>query len=236
MEFLNNMFYWGLSYQNIVDMFALDSEDLKKNILDCMGAPSSFNPIAHEKGQHVVSCSDIYGSTKDEIQFKMEEALRQTMIIIEENPGRFVDSAIGNPKEYEVKLKENLKIFMRDYTGAIKQKRYSPESLPLLGFKNCEFDLAVCRHFLFVRNDNFSVDFHIKSIKEMCRVAGEVRIFPLLNVDGSVSEKLPLIMQDLQRQGYDVEVRKVQYEVQKGANAMLRVWHQECMLEESTKS
>lgn len=232
MEFLNNMFYWGLSYQNIVEMFSLDIHDLQKKILDCMGAPSSFNVIAHEKGQQVVSCSDIYGCNKEELQIKMQEALRQTMMIIEENPHRFVNAAIGLPKRYEATLKENLKIFMHDYNIAIKQYRYSSESLPSLGFKNCEFGLAVCRHFLFARNENFTVEFHVKSIKEMCRVAGEARIFPLLNADGSVSEKLPLVMEALQQDGYDVEVRKVNYELQKGANAMLRVWQQTCMFGE----
>ncbi len=232
MEFLNNMFYWGLSYQNIVDMFALDAHDLQKTILDCMGAPSSFNPIAHEKGQQVVSCSDIYGCNKEELQIKMQAALRQTMTIIEENPNRFVNTAIGLPNKYEASLKENLKIFFDDYPNAIEQHRYSSEALPTLGFKNCEFGLVICRHFLFVRNENFSVEFHIKSIKEMCRVAGEARIFPLLNADGSVSEKLPLVMQTLQQDGYDVEVRKVNYELQKGANAMLRVWQQTCMFGE----
>jgi len=229
MEFLNNMFYWGLSYQNIVDMFILDEQDLSKHILDCMGAPSSFNAIAHEKGQHVVSYADVYGSSKDEIQIKMNDALRQTMMIIEENPERFVASAIDTPNAYEEELKANLKIFMHDYNHAIKQKRYLPESLPMLEFANCEFNLVLCRHFLFVHNENFSLDFHIESIKEMCRVAGEVRIFPLLNAEGHVSEKLPIVMQHLQEQGYDVEIRKVHYEVQKGANAMLRVWQQECM-------
>lgn len=236
MEFLNNMFYWGLSYQNVVDMFALDEHDLQRRVLDCMGAPSSFNPLAHKKKQQVVSCSDTYGSSKDELQMKMKEALRQTMMIIEENPDRFVNTAIDTPKKYEVKLKEDLKIFMHDYKDAVKQKRYSPESLPSLDFVNCEFGLAICRHFLFVRNENFSVEFHVQSIKEMCRVAGEVRIFPLLGPDGSVSDKLPLVMQNLQQQGYDVEVRKVAYELQKRANAMLRVWQQECMLGEPTKT
>ena len=235
MEFLNNMFYWGLSYQNVVDMFALDTHDLGKRILDCMGAPSSFNPLAHEKKQQVVSCSDTYGSSKAELQIKMNEALRQTMMIIEENPDRFVNDAIGTPKKYEAKLKDNLKIFMRDYTDGVKQRRYLPESLPSLDYANCEFGLAICRHFLFVRNENFSVEFHLKSIKEMCRVAGEVRIFPLLNADGHVSDKLPLVMQALQEDGYDVEVRKVHYELQKSANAMLRVWQQECILGEQVK-
>ena len=232
MEFLNNMFYWGLSYQDIVDMFVLDEKDLAKNILDCMGAPSSFNAIAHQKKQRVISCSDIYGSNKNEIQIKMNDALRQTTMIIEENPDRFVATAINSPDNYKIKLKENLKIFTRDYDNAIKQKRYFHESLPILEFDNCEFGLALCRHFLFVHNKNFDIDFHIESIKEMCRIAGEVRIFPLLSAEGHLSEKLPLVMQNLQEQGYDVEIRKVSYEVQKGANAMLRVWQQECMFKE----
>ena len=104
--------------------------------------------------------------------------------------------------------------------------------MPSLAFQRCKFDLAICRNFLFVRESDFDVNFQVTSIKEMCRVAGEARIFPLLNTDGSVSTRLPSVMQQLQQQGYDVEVRKVPYELQKDGNAMLRVWHQECMLQE----
>lgn len=44
------------------------------------------------------------------------------------------------------------------------------------------FDLAVCSHLLFLYSEHLSEDFHVESIKELCRVAGEARIFPLLEL------------------------------------------------------
>ena len=228
MQFLNNQFYWGLSYKNIIDMFALDAYDLNKSIIDVMGAPSSFNPITYEKRQRVITCGDVYGITKDKLEAKMSEALQQTINTIEAYRQHFT-SVMSTPTAYAAQLQHNLTIFMQDYEQALHQGRYSCETLPSLNFERCQFDLAICRHFLFVRESDFDVDFHLTSIEEMCRVASEVRIFPLLNTSGNVSTHLPLVMQQLQQRGYDVEVRKVNYELQKGGNAMLRVWHQACL-------
>jgi hypothetical protein len=57
----------------------------------------------------------------------------------------------------------------------------------------------------------------------MCRVAKEVRVFPLLGgYSGVESEHLNPILTELRR-SFHVETPKVCYEFQKGGNKMLRV-------------
>jgi hypothetical protein len=69
-------------------------------------------------------------------------------------------------------------------------------------------------------------EFHLASIQELCRIAGEVRIFPLLNqFSREVSPLVPLVMKELAAQGYNLEIKQVPYEFQKGGNQMLRVWN-----------
>jgi len=47
------------------------------------------------------------------------------------------------------------------------------QSLPHLGFREGEFDIALWSHFLFTYSERLSVDFHVAAIEEMCRVAAE---------------------------------------------------------------
>lgn len=60
----------------------------------------------------------------------------------------------------------------------------------------------------------------------MCRVADEARIFPLLNYDGDPSPLLSPVVDELQAQGYEVEVRPVPYEFQREGDRLLSVSRQ----------
>jgi hypothetical protein len=57
----------------------------------------------------------------------------------------------------------------------------------------------------------------------MLRVAREVRIFPLLALDGTPSPHLSFVTESLASQGYQVEIQPVLYEFQRGGNEMLMV-------------
>jgi hypothetical protein len=69
-----------------------------------------------------------------------------------------------------------------------------------------------------------SLGFHIDSMRELCRVAGEVRVFPLLTLGGKPSPHLAPVRSALQAEGWASEVVAVDYELQRGGNQMLRVF------------
>ena len=52
-----------------------------------------------------------------------------------------------------------------------KAKRYVYNELPKLSFKDNSFDLVLSSHFLFLYSEHLSLQFHIDSILEMCRVS-----------------------------------------------------------------
>ena len=59
---------------------------------------------------------------------------------------------------------------------------------------------------------------------EMCRVAGEARIFPVLDMfDGGRSPHLDGVIGQLRDAGFTAELVRVPYEFQRGGNEMLRV-------------
>jgi hypothetical protein len=65
--------------------------------------------------------------------------------------------------------------------------------------------------------------FHLESIGELTRVAREVRIFPLLELGSVVSRHLAEAVDVLTREGCGVQRVRVDYELQKGGNEMLRI-------------
>jgi len=79
-------------------------------------------------------------------------------------------------------------------------------------------------HFLFAYSHLLSEEFHIEAIIEMCRVAKEVRVFPLLqSFSGEESERLNPVIAELKNRSFRVEIQEAPYEFQKGGNKMLRV-------------
>ena len=77
-----------------------------------------------------------------------------------------------------------MEVFLRDFERGKTEGRYLPQELPKLPFADGEFDLALCSHLLFTYSGQLSADFHAQAVMEMCRVAKEVRIFPLARPRG----------------------------------------------------
>ena len=76
-----------------------------------------------------------------------------------------------------------------------------------------------CSHFLFLYSDNLTYKFHVESIYEMLRMAAEVRIFPLMNVNAERSPYLGAVLKEFQQKS--IEIRIVNYEFQIGGNEVL---------------
>ena len=114
--------------------------------------------------------------------------------------------------------------FLEDFPTGVLEGRYRLAELPNLPFHDCEFDLALCSHFLFTYSNLLSLEFHLDSIRELCRVATEVRIFPLIGQFGAeYSPHVSVVMSRLPAEGYECKIKQVPYEFQKGGNEMLRV-------------
>ena len=115
--------------------------------------------------------------------------------------------------------------FIKDYDNGKKDGRYIHNELPKLDFKEKGFDLLLNSHFLFLYSEHFDLQFHIDSILEMCRVSKkEVRIFPLLDLKNQNSHYLEPILSILKENGYKTKIIKSDYEFQKGANEMLKIY------------
>jgi hypothetical protein len=203
-------------------MFALSDADLRLRILGCADGPASFNAEATRRGSAVISVDPLYRwdtrTIRDRIAMTYEQILDQT----QRNTHQFVWDTIRSVEELGRMRMEAMQEFLGDYDLGKREGRYVEATLPTLVFPDKFFDLAVCSHFLFLYAEHLPEAFHRSAILELCRLASEVRIFPLLALDGRPSPYVAGIAGDL-RDSYEVSVETVPYEFQRGGNQMMRV-------------
>ena len=63
----------------------------------------------------------------------------------------------------------------------------------------------------------------MKAVQDLCRVAREVRIFPLLALGSRPSPYVDTIVEAARNSGCDVSIEMVPYEFQRGGNQMMRI-------------
>ncbi|HEY9609109.1 SAM-dependent methyltransferase [Allocoleopsis sp.] len=221
---LEKVIPWGRSLTEYVKMFHLTPNDLHLRILDCAGGPASFNAEMTHRGYSVISCDPIYQFSADEITQRIQETYPTVIDGVKANLESYSWQDIQSPEQLGQIRMTAMQRFLDDLPLGIQQERYVRAELPTLPFECDRFDLALCSHFLFTYSDLLSQDFHLASIRELCRVAAEVRIFPLLNISGEPSSLLPFIRKELAAQGYNLEIKQVPYEFQRGGNQLLQVW------------
>ena len=174
---------WGRSLEEYRQMFMLSDEELYSRILGVGDGPASFNSEMKALGHTVVSIDPIYAFSKEQIERRIEKTYDAVISQVRQKPDDFVWDFFVDPEYLGRYRFETMRRFLQDLDMGKEEGRYLPQSLPKLYFGDDQFDLAVCSHLLFLYSDQLSLDFHRESIKELCRVSGEVRIFPLLALD-----------------------------------------------------
>ena len=204
-------------------MFSLTPEDLQRNILGCSDGPASFNAVMTANGHDgsVISVDPLYAFSFEEIQQRITETSATVLEQARKNKEGFVWKNIASVEDLGRIRMAAMAEFLRDFEQGKAEGRYINGSLPLLNFADQSFDLALCSHFLFLYSEQLSEEFHLAAIKELCRVATETRISPLLELGSKKSRHLPPVIAQLQREGYRARIRRTAYEFQKGGNEML---------------
>lgn len=217
---------WGHNLAEYQAMFELTPALLNKKILDCASGFATFNLEMHEQKKSAVSCDRAYDKSPEELRKYMTTGLENLLNKVKSSEENFNWQHIKSFAEFKQERYAMLNKFLDDFPLGKKEKRYIAGTLPDLSFANNQFNLAVCAYFLFTTDH--SLEFHVNAIKEMCRVAGETRIYPLLDENGEPSQLLAPVILLLQQSTYGIEIKQVNYEFQKNSNAMLRVWAQGC--------
>ena len=214
---------WGRSFDEYRRMFALRDADLATRILGCGDGPASFNVEATHLGATVVSCDPIYRWDVAQIGQRVDATYQTVLDQTRRNAHEFVWGAIGSVEELGRVRMSAMQAFLEDYPAGKAEGRYIEAELPALPFADRSFDLALCSHLLFLYSRQLDEAFHVAAALELCRVAEEVRIFPLLALGGQPSAHVEPVVETLRAHGHHVSVDSVPYEFQKGGNQMMRV-------------
>ncbi|MBQ0782936.1 MAG: SAM-dependent methyltransferase [Amphritea sp.] len=204
-------------------MFSLSESDLGKSILGCGDGPASFNSELTSQGGNVISIDPSYCFNSQQLQSRISEVYDEVMPQMHTNKDKYIWESIPTVEELGAIRVSAMEKFIADYVQGKKEGRYIEASLPNLTFSDKQFDLALCSHYLFLYSEQVSLNEHIKSLIELCRVAKEVRVYPLLALNGELSPHLSNVMSELNELGFSVSLVNVEYQFQKGATQMLVV-------------
>jgi hypothetical protein len=220
---LDKVVPWGRSFDEYRRMFALSDADLQGRILGCADGPAAFNAEATRRGVRVVSCDPLYAFTADEIRGRIAATSDDIIEQTTRNRNGFVWDEITSIEHLHRVRMEAMHAFLADYDAGRLEQRYVTAAAPSLPFVDDSFDLAVCSHFLFLYSEQLGQQFHNEAIVELCRVADEVRIFPMLALGGAASPFIAGTSEYLRRLKYSVGIEAVPYEFQRGGNEMMRI-------------
>jgi len=220
---LEHVVPWGRSFDEYRRMFALADADLNLRIIGCGDGPASFNAEATRRGGRVTCCDPIYRFEKSRIEERIAATHDQIVEQTRRNAHEFVwGEGIRTIEELGQVRMAAMRVFLQDYDLGKAEGRYLDAELPTLPFADAAFDMALCSHFVFLYSSQLGEAFHRAAVREMGRVAHEVRIFPLLALGGNRSAFVDVCVKDLRDVGYEVSIETVPYEFQRGGNQMMR--------------
>lgn len=209
---------WVYSLADYRRVFDLTEQDLQKKLLDFPSGISSVNAELHALGYSIISADPIYNLSIQAMQTEVKQILEQLIAQIGEHE---------HAETIILQWRQSTELFLADYELGKKQGRYRTHSLPPFEKVEQTFELLLCPDFLF--DSLISLEFSSQDImNELCKLAAEVRIFPLPEAKTAVAAELGPIMLAFQQRNFGVEIRAVNYPIRNHNNAMLRIWAKEC--------
>jgi len=213
---------WGRNAAEYEAFFSLDEIAASARVLDCGSGPASFAAEWSSQGRFVVAADPIYQQPGDEIAADFEPTAVRMLEGTRKAYDRFSWTHYKSPEDVVERRRETLRRFIADFQAADRVGRYVAARLPDLPFSAASFDPVLCAHMLFLYSDELDLDLHIASLREMLRVGREVRVFPLLDMQGERSKHLEPAMRDLETIAH-AELVRVPFEFRRGDSFMLRL-------------
>lgn len=220
---LERIVFIGRTYDEYVSMFDLKMDEMRgKRLLDCPAGACSFTAEASRYGLDVIACDIAYDYTADDLERKGLQDIAHAMEQMEPAAEQYDWGYFGNIDGLRSHRLQALRECSAHRRG--QPHRYVPAVLPSLPFVSGEVDIILSAHFLFMYADRLDTDFHLRTIEELLRVAKEeVRIFPLIDLEGKRPPQVDEVIHLVQNRGCDVQEKEVPYEFMRGGNTMLQI-------------
>lgn len=200
--------------------FALPSyEIVGKRILDCPGGASSFAAEASAAGAKVTAIDPIYGQDLESLVELVRSETRRGNDYARQNVSHYRWEFYRDPEDHLRRRLAAIDSFHEDVR--VNPERYVTAALPDLPYDDDAFDLALSSYLLFIYDDRLDAGFHIAALDEMLRLAAEVRVFPIVALDGHRSALVAPVLRHLERRGVSATIEEVPFEFQRGAREVL---------------
>jgi len=211
---------WGRTRKEYIKMFSLTETDLCKKIASFGDGPASFNYESTKIGHNVMSFDVIYQFTKEQIESQIYKTKDIVMQQMQENKQNYMWKDITDIADLEKKRMGAMQLFLNDFDKGKNDGRYIYHELPnKTDYADNAFDIGLSSHFLLMYT-SLGYDFHIQSIDEMLRISKEIRISPIVDLNGNPTELTDHVIEHY-KNIYDVKVVKTSYVFQKNGNQML---------------
>ncbi|GAB3707270.1 SAM-dependent methyltransferase [Spirosoma flavus] len=214
---------WGRTLSEYQRMFDLTSTDLTKRMLGVGDGPASVNAEMTGAGYNIVSVDPIYVFSTTDLKQRIDATYKTITEQLATHSEQYNWTIFRDIESVARERMNAMALFLSDYEQGLQEQRYLPVSLPTLPFSDRSFDVVLCSHLLFLYSEQLPESFHLESIRELTRLANDVRIFPIISLNGQPSPYLSSVFADCQQNGIQADILNVDYHFQKGAFQMLRL-------------
>lgn len=218
---LGDIIVSGRPYEEYRAMFGLtDAEILAGPVLDCPGGAGPFGAAVRARGGEVISVDPAYVTPPDALVAQAKEGLERGIRWLEANRDSYVWTWFGSVDEVRRRRHAAMDDFARDFHGP--DDRYLVAALPDLPLPDRRVRLALSGYLLFAYPDHLDEEAHEACLRELLRVAAEeVRVYPLIDTTYQRYPALDGLRRRLGADGVQSEVRRVDYEFQRGGDEVL---------------
>ncbi len=212
--------FTGRSWEEYQKMFHLEEWELKnQSFLDCAAGASSFAAYLANQGGDVRAVDRLYDQDPQILRSLCQEHLEALIKSLEPIKKEFDWTYFRDLEHLQKHRYGSCQEFYQDYSQ--NRHRYIQGDLTRLPFDDDQFDIVLCSHLLFIYDHRLDLDFHLRVLEEMFRVAGEeVRIYPLVKHKKRKSEFLKPVWERLSEVA-ELELVKVDYQFRRGGDQML---------------
>ncbi|MDI2132425.1 hypothetical protein [Yinghuangia seranimata] len=193
---------------------------LTGRVLDCPGGASDFGARLRELGGQAVAVDPIYGASLAGLARLVDDELRRGVQHAHDARELYDFSWAGGFDAYLDRRATAARRFLADY--ARREGHYVQAALPdTLPFPDGHFTLALVPNLLFAYANLFDLAWHVRALRELTRVAAEVRIHPVTDTSGRPYADLSRLTSLLADVGVHTRSIEVGYRLREGTGSTL---------------
>jgi SAM-dependent methyltransferase len=200
------------SFNEYKEMFMLDEHLLNKGkVLDVASGASSFVAELSKRGYDAVAVDPLYKLSLEEMNEFGKKEIEIATQKLDKIKHLFVWESYKSIESHNQIRLNSFQQFLESYAT---EENYISAALPSLPFDNETFSLILCNHFLFLYQEQFDYEFHLKAINELIRITkkgGVIRIYPLVGFKNESYPYLDKLIKTLSNNGVEIELTSTNF-------------------------